>query len=66
MQNIDMQREGDQLVIRVDLSKNLGRSRSGKTTIIATTSLSLAYRATPSAHEASARRSACCTESTVT
>lgn len=37
MQNVDMQREGDELVIRVDLSKDFGRSSSGKTMIVAST-----------------------------
>ena len=37
MKNIDMQVAGNTLTITVDLSKNLGPSKSGKTTIIATT-----------------------------
>lgn len=37
MKNIDMQVTGNVLTIKVDLSKNLGPSKSGKTTIIATT-----------------------------
>ena len=37
MKNIDMQVAGNVLTIKVDLSKNLGPSKSGKTTIIATT-----------------------------
>jgi len=37
MKNIEMQVAGNVLTIKVDLSKNLGPSKSGKTTIIATT-----------------------------
>ena len=37
MKNVEMKIEGNTLVIRVDLSKELGPSSSGKTTIIATT-----------------------------
>ena len=37
MKNIDMQVAGNVLTIKVDLSKTLGPSKSGKTTIIATT-----------------------------
>jgi len=36
-QNIEMSTKGNVLTIKVDLSKRLGRSRSGKTTIVATT-----------------------------
>lgn len=36
-QNVKVQVSGDELVIRVDLSKNLGRSASGKTSTVATT-----------------------------
>ena len=38
MQNVEFEVEGDQLVIRVDLSQELGVSSSGKSVIIATTS----------------------------
>lgn len=38
MQNVAFEVEGDQLVIRVDLSQELGVSSSGKSVIIATTS----------------------------
>ena len=38
MQNVDIQVEGDKIVITIDASKNLGPSRSGKTTMVATTS----------------------------
>ena len=38
MQNITMKTTGDKLVIEIDLSKNLGTSKSGKSSIIATTS----------------------------
>ena len=37
MQNVEFQVEGDQLVIVVDLSQELGESASGKSVIIATT-----------------------------
>ena len=37
MQNIDMTVKGDELVIKIDLTKDYGRSKSGKSTIIATT-----------------------------
>ena len=37
MQNVTHKIEGNELVIRVDLSVNLGPSKSGKTTMIATT-----------------------------
>jgi hypothetical protein len=37
MQNIQMAREGSVLVIRVDLSKSLGPSKSGKTILVAST-----------------------------
>lgn len=35
MKNVEMSLEKDILTIRVDLSKNFGPSKSGKTTIIA-------------------------------
>jgi hypothetical protein len=37
MQNIEMTVKGDELVIKIDLTKDYGRSKSGKSTIIATT-----------------------------
>ncbi len=37
MQNIQMRREGDKLVIEIDLSKDFGPSASGKTLIVAST-----------------------------
>ena len=37
MQNVKFQVEGDQLVIVVDLSQQVGESASGKSVIIATT-----------------------------
>ncbi|MDI6854799.1 MAG: hypothetical protein QME75_14500 [Deltaproteobacteria bacterium] len=37
MKNVDMTVDGKDLVIRVDLSKSFGPSKSGKTIIIATT-----------------------------
>jgi hypothetical protein len=36
MQNVAFEVEGDQLVIRIDLSQELGESSSGKSVIIAT------------------------------
>ena len=36
-QNITVEVKGDLLEIKIDLSKRLGRSKSGKSTIIATT-----------------------------
>jgi ABC-type polar amino acid transport system ATPase subunit len=37
MQNVAMRVEGNKLVIEVDLTQDLGPSKSGKTTMIATT-----------------------------
>ena len=37
MQNIELDREGDTLVLRIDMTKELGRSKSGKSLLIATT-----------------------------
>ena len=37
MQNVEMKVAGNNLVITVDLSKDFGRSKSGKTIIIAST-----------------------------
>ena len=37
MQNVEFEVESDQLIIRVDLSQELGESSSGKSVIIATT-----------------------------
>ena len=37
MKNIEMKVEKDKLIITVDLTKSFGRSKSGKTEIIATT-----------------------------
>ena len=37
MKNVEMTVEGDTLIIKVDLSKDFGRSKSGKTVIIAST-----------------------------
>ena len=37
MTNVEMRVEGNKLVITADLSKDFGPSKSGKTTIIATT-----------------------------
>ena len=38
MRNVAYKIEGSKLLIEVDLSKELGRSKSGKTMIVATTS----------------------------
>ena len=38
MENIEMTRNGDTLLIKVDLAKRIGPSGSGKTTIVATSS----------------------------
>jgi hypothetical protein len=37
MENIEMKVEGDRLIITVDLSVDLGPSKSGKTRVIAST-----------------------------
>lgn len=37
-QNVEIEVRGDILTIRIDISKRLGRSGSGKSTIVATTS----------------------------
>jgi hypothetical protein len=37
MQNIQMKREGNKLVIEIDLTQDLGPSGSGKTNIVAST-----------------------------
>jgi len=37
MKNVDMQLDGDILVIRVDLTKDFGKSKSGKSITIAST-----------------------------
>ena len=37
MKNIEMQTEGGILIIRIDLNKDFGRSKSGKTSIVAST-----------------------------
>jgi hypothetical protein len=37
MTNIEMKTEGDILTIKIDTSKKFGKSKSGKTTIIAST-----------------------------
>jgi hypothetical protein len=37
MRNVIIKTEGDKLTITVDLSKNLGRSRSGKSLLIGST-----------------------------
>lgn len=37
MRNVEMKQDGSKLVITVDLSKNFGPSKSGKTIIVAST-----------------------------
>jgi len=37
MKGIVMTRKGDELIVKIDLSKTHGPSKSGKTTIVATT-----------------------------
>ena len=37
MKNIEMSVEGDTLIIKVDLTKDFGPSKSGKTIIVAST-----------------------------
>jgi hypothetical protein len=37
MQNVEMSVKGQKLTIEIDLSKRLGPSKSGKTTVVATT-----------------------------
>lgn len=36
MENVTMKRDGNKLVIEIDLSKDCGPSASGKTTVVAT------------------------------
>ena len=38
MQNVTMEVKGQELLIRIDLSKNCGQSKSGNSTVIGTTS----------------------------
>lgn len=37
MKNVEMRHEGSKLIIEVDTSKDFGPSKSGKTTIVAST-----------------------------
>jgi hypothetical protein len=37
MKNVEMKVDGNKLIITVDLTKEFGKSSSGKTTIVATT-----------------------------
>lgn len=37
MQNIEMRRDGDKLIVEIDLTKDFGPSTSGKTVIVAST-----------------------------
>jgi hypothetical protein len=46
MKNVSMEVEGDILKIKVDLSKDFGPSKSGKTRIIATTAGNIAIPST--------------------
>lgn len=50
MQNIEMTVKGDELVIKIDLTKDYGRSKSGKSTIIATTAGNLSIPDHPDIH----------------
>jgi hypothetical protein len=47
MQNIAISREGNTLTLRVDLSKSLGISKSGKSEIIASTSGNVSLEGAP-------------------
>ncbi len=37
MKNVEMSIEGDSLIIKIDLTKDFGESKSGKTIIVAST-----------------------------
>jgi hypothetical protein len=37
MENITMTKEGNTLIVKIDLAKNMGPSRTGKTMVIAST-----------------------------
>lgn len=37
MKNVDMKIEGNTLVVRMDLTRDFGKSKSGKSTIVAST-----------------------------
>ena len=43
LKNVSMKAEGKELVIKIDLSKEFGASKSGKTTIIASTEGNVPY-----------------------
>jgi len=45
--NVKMEVNGDELIAKVDLSKTLGQSKSGKSTVIATTSGNIAVPGRP-------------------
>lgn len=47
MKNVETKVDGDKLVITVDLTKNFGPSKSGKTVIIATTEGNVALEERP-------------------
>lgn len=47
MKNVEMKVEKDKLVITVDLTKSFGRSKSGKTEIIATTEGNVSVKERP-------------------
>jgi hypothetical protein len=47
LKNIEMSVQGSTLTIKVDLSKSFGRSKSGKTTIIASTEGASAVPSSP-------------------
>ena len=37
MKNLNIRKEGNKMIIELDLTKEFGKSKSGKTTIVATT-----------------------------
>ncbi len=37
MKNVELKQDGDILTIKIDLSKNFGGSKSGKSTVVAST-----------------------------
>lgn len=47
MKNVDVKQDGNKLIITVDLSQDFGASKSGKTTIIASTEGNVSAPNTP-------------------
>lgn len=47
MRNVEMEKKGDILTIKIDLSKTHGRSKSGKTIIVASTDGNVVVEDTP-------------------